>query len=177
MTKERSLTRLELLPAWVSGQPGWVQASWERSDGSKGSAFAAFRLKSASRWYISQLLIHVPTAALLRDVPQARIEAAANADPNILEWIEDANAEMATEARRLWARRPHKLRPPTKRRLDDAFYERVSAAYKEAVAFGQRPAKTLSEDSGTPQGTVNRWIAEARRRGYLPRAEPGKVSA
>jgi hypothetical protein len=39
------------------------------------------------------------------------------------------------------------------------------------------PGKTLAEDTGTPQGTVNRWIAGARVRGYLPPGEPGKVSA
>jgi hypothetical protein len=176
MTKERSLTRLELLPAFMSGQPGWVDARWRRADGSKGSVFAAFRPKGPDRWYISQLLVHVPTGALLRDIPLHRIETAANADPDIRAWV-DPNAELMTEAKRMWARRSHKLKRPAKRLLDDAFYERVAAAYREAVAFGQPPAKTLAEDSDTPPGTVNRWIAEARNRGYLPPAEPGKVSA
>jgi hypothetical protein len=36
---------------------------------------------------------------------------------------------------------------------------------------------TLAADSDTPPGTVDRWIAEARRRGYLPLGEPGKMSA
>jgi hypothetical protein len=173
MTRHRSLTKLELLPAHVGtdkmGRPqsGWVQARWERSDGSKGSAFAGFRLRSADRWYVATLVVDVPTAQKLRDVPVERIATAANADPQIRKWIEDGNAELATEARRLWARRPHKLQRPAGHQLDDGFYERVAAAYREALMFGQPPAKTLARDSDTAQGTVNRWIREARSRGYL----------
>jgi hypothetical protein len=60
--------------------------------------------------------------------------------------------------------------------LGDTFFEQVAAAYPAAAADGLPPSKTLADDSGTPRGTVNRWIGEARRRGYLPPAELGKVS-
>lgn len=177
MTRERTLTKLELTPAYVSGRPGWVDARWERSDGSDGSACAQFRLKKAERWYIARLWIDVPTAALLRDVPLARIEAAANADPKIRKWIEDgAPEEVIERSRRAIAKRP-RLERPALRRLDDDFYKRVAAAYTGAVAHGLRPAKTLAAESDTPAGTVNRWIAEARSCGYLPPGEPGKVTA
>lgn len=177
MTRERTLTKLELIPAYVSGQPGWVGARWERSDGSKGNAFARFRLATAERWYIANLMLNVPTAALLRDVPLARIESAANADPKIREWME-AHTERATIklARRAASRRP-RLKRPAGRRLDDGFYRRVAEAYRGAVANGLPPAKTLAADSDTPPGTVNRWIAGARQRHYLPEGEPGKVTA
>jgi hypothetical protein len=167
--------KLELLPAHVSGQPGWVQARWERSDGAKGSAFAGFRLKSPDRWYVATLIVHTPTARLLRDVPVARIDVAANADPKIREWIEASNAELATEARRMWARRTHKLRRPPGHRLDDAFFERVAAAYQEALMFGQQPAKTLAADSDTPLGTVNRWIREAKERGAFEKVKTRSI--
>jgi hypothetical protein len=58
-------------------------------------------------------------------------------------------------------------------RLDDQFYRDVSWAYREAIEHGLNPGKTLAEDSGAPQGTVNRWIAKARDLGYLPR-RPGR---
>jgi hypothetical protein len=78
--------------------------------------------------------------------------------------------------RRDAAKRP-RLERPAARRLDAAFYERVATAYRAAVRHGLPPAKTLAEDADTPQGTVNRWIAEARHLDYLPKAEPGKVTA
>ena len=53
----------------------------------------------------------------------------------------------------------------------------MAFAYREAVEAGLPPSKTLAEDADTPPGTVNRWIAQARERGFLPPAERGKVSA
>ncbi len=176
MTRERSLTKLELVHAHVGGVPGWVDARWERSDGSKGSAAAHFRHKKAEQLYIAQLLVTLPTGALLRDVPLARIEAAANADPRIRKWVENAApADVVRVAHSAAAKRP-RLERPKGRRLDDGFYERVAAAYTAAVANGLHPAKTLAEDSDTPPGTVNRWIAEARNRRFLPAAERGRVT-
>ncbi len=179
MTRERALTQLELDKATVSGQRGWVHARWERSDGSGGAVYAAFRPKDANTWYISDLLVSIPTAALLRDVPLARIATAANADPTIRRWIEENAAPDLKEAvRRARARPRPRLKRPAGRRLDDDFYREVAEAYRAAVAHGLQPAKTLAEDSDTPLGTVNRWIARARRDepGFLPPATPGKVS-
>jgi hypothetical protein len=177
MTKERSLTKLELVRATVSGRKGWVEASWERADGSTGDAIARFRKKKAERWYIAQLLVTLPTTARLRDVPLARIEDAANADPGIRKWIEDAtDPETLKRAHTAAAKRP-KLARSKSRRLDDDFFKLVADAYRGAVANGLQPAKTLADESDSPQGTVNRWIAEARRRGYLPAGQQGRVTA
>jgi hypothetical protein len=168
MTRERAITRLDLIPATVSGRKGWVDARWRRADGSHGSAIAQFRRKTAERFYIAQLLVGVPTVALLRDVPLARIAAAANADPKIRAWIEQGEPEETIRrARRVAAKRPRLERPPKRRPLPDSFFEAVGVAYTAAVAAGLPPAKTLAEESGTPPGTVNRWIATARGKGYL----------
>jgi hypothetical protein len=176
MTRRRALTQLELIPATVSGHRGWVEARWQRADGSTGAVTARLRLKTAERWYISELLVWVPSNALLRDVPLARIEAAANADPKIREWLEQGtDEETVKRARRVAAERP-RLKRPAGRRLDDDFFKCVAAAYLGAVANGLPPAKTLATDSDTPPGTVNRWIAEARDRGHLESTEPGKIS-
>ena len=67
-----------------------------------------------------------------------------------------------------------RLKRPAGRRLDDNFYIQVADAYRGAVAHGLQPAKTLAEDSETPQGTVNRWIATAREKDLLADAEPGR---
>jgi hypothetical protein len=178
VARERTITKLELIPATVSGQRGWVHARWERSDGSKGEAEAYLRPQTTTRWYIARMQVARPTTHLLQDVPLARIASAVNADPKIREWIELGTDKETVKRMRRAATRRVKLKEPTGRRLDDAFYRRVADAYRSATAHGLPPAKTLAADSETPISTVNRWIAAARapERGYLPRAEPGKVS-
>jgi hypothetical protein len=177
MPRQRTITKLELVRATVAGQEGWIEARWERSDGSRGHVLARFRLRNAERWYIATLRVNQPTSQLLRDVPLARIEAAANnADPQIREWMEKGMARETVEHARSVASKRVRLKRLAGRRLDDAFYAQVAAAYRDAVAHGLPPAKTLAADSDTPLGTVNRWIARARECGYLPDAVPGKVS-
>jgi hypothetical protein len=39
------------------------------------------------------------------------------------------------------------------------------------------PRKTIVADTGAADATVAAWIMQARKRGFLPPAEPGKVSA
>jgi hypothetical protein len=168
MTRKRAITELDLIPANVGGDTDWVEARWRRADGSGGRVVARFRRKTEHHWYIARLLIDVPTGELLRDVPLARIEAAVNADERIRQWIAEGVKRRQPPRRR--------LKRPAARRLEDQFYREVAAAYVSAVAHGLRPAKTLAEDADTPQGTVNRWIATARERGFLPKTTSGKVS-
>jgi hypothetical protein len=153
-----------------------VYARWTRADGSKGEVWAHFRPKTAERLYIARLLVDLPSGALLRDVPFARIESAANADAEIRAWIESGSDPETIELiRREAAKRP-RLRRPARRQLDDDFYARVATAYRAAVAAGLHPAQTLAADSATPVSSVRRWIAEARARDYLPDAEQGRVT-
>ena len=46
--------------------------------------------------------------------------------------------------------------------------------YAELALLSRRPATDMAEASGVSAASVHRWVAEARRRGHLPRAEPGK---
>jgi hypothetical protein len=178
MARARAITHLELIPVVVNGQEGWVEAKWQRADGSEGSVVAHLRLRTAERWYIAMLMVVGPTTALLRDVPLARIENAANADPEIHPWLERSLPPAVVERRkRDRAERPRLTRPKN-RRLDEDFYRQVADAYRAAVNHGLNPAKTLAEDSDTAQGTVNRWIAKARQvEGGLGETSPGKVTA
>lgn len=57
----------------------------------------------------------------------------------------------------------------------DAFYRRVAEAYNDAVRETSAPAKVLAEEAGVPPATVHRWIAESRRRGFLPPARKGRA--
>jgi hypothetical protein len=111
----------------------------------------------------------LPTGELLRDIPLAKIEAAANAS-------EPIRRAVAAGVRAKHPPRTKLERPPA-RKLDEQFYGQVAAAYIDAVVYGLPPAKTLAEDSDTPLGTVNRWIARARELGYLQQTTPGKARA
>lgn len=166
MNQRRNVTRIRLRPAEpLDVQCQWIQAGWERVDGSEGAALVGLR-KSGDSWHVSRVFTEV---AYLRDVPVARIEAAANADASVVAWL-----ETKTKARRASTRT--KLERPLRGGLNDAFYRRVAYAYRGAAASGLPPAKTLADDSGAPQSTVNRWIAESRRRGFLAAGEPGRVT-
>lgn len=176
VTRERTLTKLELDPAYVFGNPGYVHAGWRRSDRSSGSAYVYFRPKAGERWYIAWVLVHEPNTTLMRDVPLARIETAVNADPEMREWIKQSTSEETLERMERAAAKRLRLKRPARRQLDDAFFERVAAAYRGAVANGLSPVKTLAADADTPPGTVSRWIATAREKGYLPEGEQGRVT-
>ncbi len=182
MAKARAVTQLELIPVHVMGEAGWLRVSWKRADGSRDDVVVKCRLDARTgRWRVSALLALQPTSRSLREVPLARIEDAINAaGAEIKEWLEQSVdrdiLELADKFARVRAKR-HRLKRPAKRQLNDIFFERVAMAYRDAVFAGLPPAKTLADDSGTPQGTVNRWISIAREKGMLPEAEPGRVSA
>ncbi len=175
MARQRTLTKLSLEGILENGKPA-IYAEWTRADGSKGEAWAKFRLATAERWYIQRLSIHFPTVHVLRDVPLARITDAVNADPHLRAWLEGGLDEKTlARVRRDTSERPRLVRPDG-HKLDDDFYAQVAAAYTAAVAAGLPPAKTLADESGVPQGTVNRWIAKAREK-HLPSTTAGKVRA
>lgn len=63
--------------------------------------------------------------------------------------------------------------------LSDDFLRRVAKAYYAAIARGERPTRTLVEDTGgDPTRTSDRrrvesWVYKARRRGVMPRGRRG----
>lgn len=63
-------------------------------------------------------------------------------------------------------------------RLDDAFYKDFSEQYLQAVADGFYPIVELSQPHrfNKDPKTIGAYATEARRRGYLPETDPGKVS-
>jgi hypothetical protein len=159
----------------VYGRKGWVDARWTRRDNSRGSATLRMSLKTSERWYVAELHLVAPTAATLRDLPLARIEAAVNANDAILDWVKQGVGEETMERARVARSRRPKLTAPNGR-PDDAYFEYLAECYRAAVAAGLPPAKTLAEESGTPPGTLARWIRKARDAGYLGDAEPGRVT-
>jgi hypothetical protein len=175
------MTTQELFLAVGGG--GWVRARFRPRGLPAQTVYLRFA-PEGDRWQITELWWPQPRQDVLRSVPLSRIEHAVNASGEICFGL-SVGAESSTPAdlvahfkdkqRKIVQR--VKLKRPTSRRLTDDFYKSVARAYGAAVEAGRNPRKTLAEDSGTPADTVARWILEARRRGYLPPAEPGKVSA
>jgi hypothetical protein len=59
-------------------------------------------------------------------------------------------------------------------RKTDEFYRQLAAAYSSATRQSRRPAIDLAEANAVPVRTVHRWIAEARKRGFLPPGQKGR---
>lgn len=147
----------------------WVRAKWRDDEGERGEALVMFAA-DGERFRIAVIQVAEPTAQKLRRVPLSRLESAVN--------VSGGFPAVGTEEAAKRLRRPrYRLKRPARRRLGDAFYANVARAYRDAVARGMHPRKTIVADTGAADTTVAEWIMEARRRGHLPPAEPGKVSA
>jgi hypothetical protein len=193
----RALSHLHV----VAGPGGWVRAHWRRGKNNpEQTAYLHFNPRLAmsrsgklvkrtartrgQRWPVDELRLRGRvTAELLREIPLHRIEVVVAVSdairPTLEEWLDrKAPAELDeafVESYRTVPRHSRLKRPAG--RLDEQFYRDVSWAYREAIEHGLNPGKTLAEDSGAPQGTVNRWIAKARDLGYLPpRPGQGRVA-
>lgn len=57
----------------------------------------------------------------------------------------------------------------------ETFYARVAQAYNEFITETHAPAPLIAAEASVPVPTVHRWIAEARRRGFLPPARKGRA--
>jgi hypothetical protein len=127
-------------------------------------------------------------SATLRELPLGRIEALANS-PAIAEdiraklhqaprpGIEPLSPETRArwESRRIISPTPHLLHLAVpKGTKPDKFYKEAAELYVQLAKDSRRPAADLAERSGVSVASMHRWIAEARRRGYLPPAEPGR---
>jgi hypothetical protein len=185
MTNQVTHLHIETLGA------GWLKATWRRgADAPENTVFCRFRLPRNKRedWLLIGLQASKHSrppwlsSALLDDVPRYRVELAVHASKVFQDGLRDPlEVELTTDldelSKRVYRQAPlPKLERRPRNRLDDEFYRQVAASYRQAVAAGLPPSKTLAEIADTPPGTVNRWIAEARKRGFLPRAERGKVS-
>ena len=65
-------------------------------------------------------------------------------------------------------RRPD-LEPPGRRKLDDAHYRQVAKRLLWAREIGESPREYVANQFGSPLPTVDRWIKQAKDRGFLRR--------
>lgn len=69
--------------------------------------------------------------------------------------------------------RPAPLQRP--QRITDDFLKDVAAQYRWVSASGELPGPAMAEQTGAPVRTVQRWVYEARKRGFLPPGRPGRA--
>ena len=67
------------------------------------------------------------------------------------------------------------LERPEGRNLPDEFYATVADRYRDAAARGLNPRSAIAEAAEVSTDVAGRWVREARKRGFLPATEPGKV--
>jgi hypothetical protein len=173
-----------------TGPAGWLKARWRGGESAENVIFVRFQPPAGERstWLIDRLAPSRQSrgrlAGLVADAPLYRIEEAVNASDvfrdGLLARLDDpepADLDLAHTDSYRGMPQP-KLKRPRRNALNDDFYRQVASAYRKAVAAGLPPGETMAKNSGIPRGTINRWIAEARdpRRGFLPPAEPGRVS-
>jgi hypothetical protein len=175
-----------------TGPAGWLKAFWRRDNGPDNAIFVRFRAPESKRKGWAPIGLQASkdsyprwlSSDLVRDVPLHRIDSAVALSTgfrrDLLERIdEDQPSDLDKAFKRAYSEAPRtltRLERPKRSELSDEFFRKVATAYRWAVAAGLPPGKTIAHDSGIPQGTVARWIAEARAKGFLPAAEPGKVS-
>jgi hypothetical protein len=72
-------------------------------------------------------------------------------------------------------RRPRaRLRVPETNPKPPSFYRQVAAVYTRLAAQSHRPVVELAEANQVPWSTAQRWVKEARRRGFLPPGQKGR---
>ena len=185
MTRQLSHLHIE------TGPGGWLKAFWRRDAGPDNVIYVQFRAPKTKRqaWAIVGLKTSKDSqppwlsASLLADVPLHRIDRAVMLSDvfraGLLEQLDaEVPADLDSAFRRAYKETPRTpLERPPRNQLDDEFYGKVALAYRKAVAGGHPPLDTLAADSGIPRGTISRWVATARERGFLPKTTKGKVSA
>lgn len=118
---------------------------------------AHYRLAADGRLVADQIHIEGPAlqAAILKKLPLAQLEAVANTPTRCRSHDEP-------------------LRRPG-RHADAEFHQHVAARYQTLAACTRAAAAELAAEANVPVATAHRWIAAARRLGYLPPARQGRA--
>lgn len=67
--------------------------------------------------------------------------------------------------------------PVGKPKEHEDFYVRVAMQFEDFRLRGEaNPVSAMMDLNGSPRKTVQGWILEARKRGYLPPGKPGRIS-
>ena len=180
---------------WVDEDPlapPWALVSFG-APGSGAPRFLVRTTRARGRREIDSVVAEQVDPHLLRQMPVSRIEFLLSSlidreseipergkDGLITTEADPLTREISSVWRRIQkqdvAQRPSTFDPGRAplRRPDgsgsDEFYRNVAAAYMAAMRHTRAVAPVLAAEADVPVRTVHGWIAEARRRGFLPPA-------
>jgi hypothetical protein len=120
---------------------------------------------------LRRILLAVEASESLRDKLALRLKEPAP-NPGTIEFMQSGSGFLVPEP----VPPPVKIKRPKGRNLSDEFYATVGEAYRVAVERMENPRTTIAESAGVSNEVAGRWVRQARKRGYLPATEPGKVS-
>ena len=169
------------------GPGGWLQV-FVRDAAGEIESVVALRLApdAEGNWQPDGTLhVHPLAQETLRVLPLRRIVLAVAASPGLRENLMARLGEAVPEpgsvefkqalAGYLTPELPP-LERPARRNLPDEFYATVAAErYRDAAARGLTPRTAIAESASVSTEVAGRWVREARKRGFLPTTEPGKV--
>lgn len=101
----------------------------------------------------------------VRDIPVRRLAKAA---ARFISLTEHGIGVAGDEYDPTDLRRPD-IEPPTRRKLDEAHYRQVAKLLLWAREIGESPREYVSAQLSTSLPTVDRWIAKAKKLGFLRR--------
>jgi hypothetical protein len=167
------------------GPGGWLQTMVFGSDGRLASVIAVQLEQVDDEWKLDGALYVAPLAQeVLRALPLRRIVAAVAASEPLRQQLEarideDVPKVGSDAFRKALSGYPHPelplLQRPAGRNLSDEFYAAVADRYRDAVARGLNPRSAIASAADVSNDVAGRWVREARKRGFLPPTEPGKV--
>ena len=166
------------------GPDGWVMVN----DPKGTSTWICFRRNESGRWAAIAVFQLGPTIDRLRNIPLHRVEVAVNASDDISAELDarlDESVAIGTaEFHKAFTgfmkpvgRLPKlRLKRPAGRLLEDSFYAEVAETYRAAAARGMKPRSAIAEAADVSLDVAGRWVHEARKRGYLPAGQQGRVT-
>jgi hypothetical protein len=176
-------TKLE----FTVGPGGWLQ-TFVRGASGEIESVVALRLTPVAdgNWQpVGTLQVQPLAQETLRVLPLRRILLAVAADPGLRASLTARLGDVVPEPvgsddfLKAFAGYVHAELPPLKRpagrNLPDEFYATVAERYRDAAARGLSPRTAIAEAASVSTDVAGRWVRQARKRGYLPATEPGKV--
>ena len=165
-----------------AGPGGWVAPHGTP----QGTIYVRFAQFDGS-WRPIELFRMPLTAEHVRGLPLYRIELAVNASEPVsaalAARIDEPVPQLGSpEFYDLWTGYGHMREPPIAllrpagRRLTDDWYEQVAHAYRLATARGLKPRTAIANAAGVSTDVAGRWVYEARKRGFLAKGSPGRVT-
>jgi hypothetical protein len=178
-------TRLEFLV----GPGGWLEVVIRPEQGHPSRLYVRLWRAEDGNWHPQGTLYGGVTPEALPKIPLRRILLAVAASESLREKLAARLDETPPEPAetRVWLSAfdgfvvpeppPVEIKRPKGRNLSDEFYASVGEAYRVAVERMENPRTTIAESAGVSNEVAGRWVRQARKRGYLPATEPGKVTA